>query len=47
MAETVYTIDLKTKSGDDAYTTALSSGSAVSAMTCSENGGVLTVTCTT
>jgi hypothetical protein len=47
MATTVYTIELKSKDGDEAFTTALSSGSAVTAMTCTEDDGVLTVTCTT
>ena len=47
MATTVYTVELKTKSGDEAYTTALSSGTAVTALTCTESDGVLTITCTT
>jgi hypothetical protein len=47
MASTVYTVALKDKTGDDAYPTVLSSGTAVTAMTVTENGGVLTITCTT
>jgi len=47
MATTVYTIDKRTKSGDEAYTTSLSTGTAVTAMTCTESDGVLTITCTT
>lgn len=47
MASTVYTVDLKDKTGDDAYPTVNTSGTAVTAMTVTESGGVLTITCTT
>ena len=49
MASTVYTAKLRDTSGDEAITPALSSGTAVSAMTItrSEGGDVLTITCTT
>jgi len=47
MASTVYTIKLEQKTGDDAYPTVLTTGSAVSAMTATESDGVLTLTCTT
>jgi hypothetical protein len=47
MASTVYTMDLKTKSTDGAYTTVLSSGTAVTALTATENDGVVTITATT
>jgi len=47
MATTVYTISLKDKTGDDAYPTDQASGSAVTAMTATEEDGVLTLTCTT
>lgn len=47
MAETVYTIDLKSKDTDGAYTTELSSGSAVTALTATEDDGVVTLTATT
>ncbi len=48
MASTVYTGELSEKTGDQAVTMTLSSGSAVTAMTLSvTDGGDLTVTCTT
>lgn len=47
MASTVYSITLKDKTGDDAYPTVLVSGSAVSALTATEDGGVITLTATT
>jgi len=47
MASTTYTIKLEQKTGDDAYPTVKTVGSAVSAMTATESDGVLTLTCTT
>lgn len=47
MASTVYTITLKDKTGDDAYPTVNTSGTAVTAMTATEDDGVITITCTT
>jgi hypothetical protein len=47
MATTVYTITRKDRTGDDAYPTVLSTGTAVTAMTCTEDDGVMTITCTT
>ena len=47
MASTVYTADLKDMSGDEAVTPALSSGTAVTAMTITKSDEVLTITCTT
>ena len=47
MASTTYTIKLEQKTGDDAYPTVKTVGSAVSAMTATESGGTLTLTCTT
>jgi len=47
MASTVYTVDRKDRTGDDAYPTVRTSGTAVSAMTVTEEDGKLTITCTT
>ena len=48
MATTIYTGELSEKSGDQAVTMTLDTGSAVSAMTLTvSDGGEMTVTCTT
>jgi len=48
MASTVYAGDLNDKTGDQAVTMTLTTGSAVSAMTVAvTDGGKITVTCTT
>lgn len=47
MATDVWSISLKDKTGDDAYPTVDVSGSAVSAVTATEEDGVITITMTT